>query len=392
VTDSQADRSIGGSFDPRHNSLNAIRLALAFVVLFSHAFDLGGYHLSISNPRWNPGVPATVAVYGFFGISGFLIARSASNNGSGRYLWMRFLRIFPAFWACLIATAGVFGLVAYLHSGGSIIPYVSGRKGPFSYVAGNASLWITQKSISGTPRGVMIPLEWNGSLWTLIYEFAFYLVLGLFAAVGLLRRRAAVLILTLAIWATEVVITTVPSLNARFNVFHLWVAKETITLGAIFLTGTLVHLYREKIPDSGVLAAGCAAAFLASFFLPFGSEVFAFRLTSVDVLAPVLIFPLIWLATHLPLDRVGSSNDYSYGVYLYAYPVSQWFAVWHVQRWGYWPYSVAIATVTSILAAVSWWGIEKHALRLKRFEMSIRRTPRRMRPAERHSGLPLSGR
>ena len=53
----------------------------------------------------------TVPVFGFSGISRFLVAGSAARNNVGRYLWRRSLRIFPAFWICLFVTAFLFGTI-----------------------------------------------------------------------------------------------------------------------------------------------------------------------------------------------------------------------------------------------------------------------------------------
>lgn len=78
------------SFDPRHNSLNLLRLVLACAVICSHAIDLGLFGRDWIGNRTTIG---TLAVYGFFGISGFLIARSAESHSPGRYLWQRRLHI-----------------------------------------------------------------------------------------------------------------------------------------------------------------------------------------------------------------------------------------------------------------------------------------------------------
>ena len=103
------------SFDWRSNSLNFLRLVLATLVIFTHASQLS---LPGSENLWGLGKAAigTVAVYCFFGISGFLIARSAVQNGALEYFWKRFLRIFPAFWVCLLAIAFGFGVVGWFHS------------------------------------------------------------------------------------------------------------------------------------------------------------------------------------------------------------------------------------------------------------------------------------
>ena len=89
-------------------------------------------------PRW-----PYPALYGFFCLSGFLIAGSAARNRTGRYLWQRFLRIMPAYWVCLIVTAFVIGALAWIHqphpSSCSISScyYSIGHAGPFSYVYHN---------------------------------------------------------------------------------------------------------------------------------------------------------------------------------------------------------------------------------------------------------------
>ena len=362
--------AIGGTFDPRSNSLNFIRLILALLVLLSHAIAIGGFGSIVHRTKLTWAVSGTVAVYGFFGISGFLIARSASSHGFWRYLWQRFLRIFPAFWVCLMVTAGFFGLVAYLHGGGTFARYTSVPSGPFSYVVNDFVLVIHQHSIAGTPSGVgvAVPLDWNGSLWTLAYEFGCYLVLGALAVLGLLRKRMSVLVVALCLWLAEVIITAVPCLNVRFQYSSNYVPKEIITLLTIFLVGSLVYLYRDSIPDSRLLAAACGAAFALSFILPVGSGTWQWRFTSIDLFAPLLIVPCLWLATHLPLVRVGSTNDYSYGVYIYAYPVSQLLAMWGWKKWGYWPFTLMILLGTAIFAGASWWGIEKRALKLKAFD------------------------
>ena len=71
-------------------------------MIFSHAIVLGDYG---SEALWGNGTLGGIAVDGFFAVSGFLIAASAMRNHVGRYMWQRFLRIFPGFWVCLVVTA-----------------------------------------------------------------------------------------------------------------------------------------------------------------------------------------------------------------------------------------------------------------------------------------------
>jgi peptidoglycan/LPS O-acetylase OafA/YrhL len=78
--------SLGAALLPRSNSLNLLRLVLAGAVVLSHSIELGGYgseHLL----RWT--TLGSIAVYCFFGISGYLIAGSARAHSFGRFLWHR---------------------------------------------------------------------------------------------------------------------------------------------------------------------------------------------------------------------------------------------------------------------------------------------------------------
>src|ERR1039457_895578 len=106
------DSTIEQSFSAKRNSLNFLRLILALAVLFSHSITLG---LFGSESILGKTTLGTVAVFGFFGISGFLVAGSAARNNVGRYLWQRFLRIFPAFWICLLVTWVVFCTTLWFH-------------------------------------------------------------------------------------------------------------------------------------------------------------------------------------------------------------------------------------------------------------------------------------
>jgi peptidoglycan/LPS O-acetylase OafA/YrhL len=363
--------TLAASFDGRRNSLNFLRLVLALTVVCSHALTLGGTgrHASITAEDVLNTTPGTVAVYGFFGISGFLIARSATRNHLGRFLWQRFLRIFPGYWVCLIVTAFVIGVIAWYHPGQAYRPrcglscYLDSSTGPFQYLYHNALLRVNQASIAHTPRKVALVHNWNVSLWTLEYEFACYLIVGIFAVVGLLRRRALLLVLTGALWLCAAYVTF-----TKYDVTSLD-ATKLLGLLPLFLTGSLVYLYWDKIPDSGYIAAISAAVFVGSLWLPFGGPLafdFYPRLNAPTLFSFALVYPLLWLGIHLPFHRIGAHNDYSYGVYVYASPVQQLLAIWGVQHWGMPAYTVLGIVGTVPLAVASWWLVEKRALRLKK--------------------------
>jgi len=363
------------SFNPHRNSLNFLRLVLALTVVVSHSIALGGFGALNGLNQTGFG---QIAVYGFFGISGFLIAGSALRNSPVRYLWQRFLRIFPAFWICLLVTAFAIGIVAWLshppiHCGLSC--YFNSKSSPYSYVYRDFLLRMNQGSIAGTPPVGIAQGVWNGSTWTLFYEFVCYLILMLLAGAGLLRRRVLTLCLTIGVWAAAAVITLTPALSSHFSLFENDTSMNLIKFTAIFMVGAVIFLYKDRIPDSGWLALICLALFVAGLYLPTGGKQPEYFFTSSGLLAPLVAYPLLWLGIHLPLQRVGARNDYSYGLYIYGFPMTQLLLIWGVAGWGLIPFTILSALLTAPVAILSWWLIEKHALRLKSFSLRTHARP-----------------
>ncbi len=371
-------RTIGEALSPRHNSLNFLRLVLALAVIVSHSVAFGSFGWWGRWDSYNHTPLGTLAVYGFFGISGYLIAGSVLSHGPLRYLWQRFLRIFPAFWVCLILTASVFGVIAW-YAVPQACPhfscYLHGTNGPFSYLYRNALLKVEQSSISGTPHGNYSPFAWgvwNGSSWTLFYEFICYLLLLALAVLGVLRHRLAVLGLTAALVVTIAVITLDPGLRAEFTVTHNWMLMNVMKFSAIFLVGALICLYRDRIPDSGWLALGCMAIFVADLVVPLHGQRTVLGFAVSGIATPIIAYPLLWLGAHLPFQGVGARNDYSYGLYIYAFPVQQLLAIGGATQLGYVPFTVLVILATSVLAVASWWLVEKRALALKSLRLGTR--------------------
>ena len=364
ATVSRIHQTLGDALDPRSNSLNLIRLLLAALVVVSHGMTLGGYGSELILGHTSIG---SLAVFCFFGISGYLIAGSALSNHLGRFLWHRVLRIFPAFWICLMVTAFAFGWLGWIHARHAcgFFCYLHTPDGPVSYFTHNFWLRSSQLTIPGTLRGAPFPFAWNGSIWTLFYEFLCYLLLGALALVGALRARAAVVAVAVVVLVLECVVTSVPSLNMQFNALNNWELTNLLRFVPVFLTGAAIYIYRKEIPDSGWLALGSLAATFAIYLIPVGNGIPGLTLTRADLSAFLLVYPTLWLGAHLPGRSIGVPNDYSYGLYIYAFPVAQLLALWGAYRWGYAAYVGLTFLVTATLAVTSWWLIEQRFLRLK---------------------------
>lgn len=341
----------------RANSLNFLRLALALLVIFSHTFPIGGF----GNERiLGNQTLGDISVDGFFAISGFLICGSAmrhtSRFGLGRgltkYFWDRVLRIFPAFWICLVVTAAVFGAIGWWSAHHGVSGYWSAPGGPLHYILHDSYLRMNDYTISGTPANVPYTQAWDGSLWTLSWEFLCYIGVAALAVLGLLVRRHIVIWIAVLIWLAEAI---------SFFDFSLFPSTQyALRFGTIFIVGALVYLYRDRIPDSGRLAGVCVIVAMLGMAL-------GHPLSHVSdwITGPALVYPVLWLGAHLPLRKVGGTHDLSYGVYIYAFPVGQILALGHVQRYGYLAFAFATVAGTLPLAAASWWGVERWALRAR---------------------------
>jgi peptidoglycan/LPS O-acetylase OafA/YrhL len=89
-------------------------------------------------------------------------------------------------------------------------------------------------------------------------------------------------------------------------------------------------------------------------------------------LGPWVLPPaLFWLAARLPLggfeERVG--GDYSYGLYIYGYPVQQMLSHFGAASLGYPAFLSLSFAAAGLLAAASWHWIERPALSLKNLSL-----------------------
>lgn len=362
VAEGAARPTLGRVFDPRHNSLGFLRFLLAAMVLLTHSFPLGGFSGG-RDPMfgWTRGQDhfGGIAVGGFFVISGFLITRSlASAPSLPNYLWRRFLRVFPGFWVCLLVTAFVLGPLGWYLERDTVAGYLSADPSAVDYVRRNFWLTINQYNIgdllADTPYGRTGALAFNGSLWTLIYEVKMYLALGLLGLVGVVRRaRPVVLVLLAGIWLVQ--LAEVLSPGGAGRVATVFADLQLVRLSLAFLLGAAMFLYRDVVVMSRRGAVLAVVALVASVRLD------VYMVVGVVALA----YLWFWLAVYLPLQRFADRGDFSYGLYIYAFPVQQLFAVLGVHRHGLVPYFALCLAVTLVLAVASWFLVERPFLDLK---------------------------
>jgi peptidoglycan/LPS O-acetylase OafA/YrhL len=344
VEQTDARRTLGQIFDPRANALNAWRLGLALAVIVWHSSVLTGRPM----PPFAVHQFATQDfVDGFFAISGFLIPASWLGKPRLRdYALARALRILPGMWVCLIVTALVIAPIGVAIQGGSVSKLITGG-GPLKFVLRNSAVAYVQFDIGGTPTGIPVSGVWNGSLWTLQYEVLLYIVVAVLGLIGLLGRRRlfpVALALTLA-WT---VLTPCPFDGGT-------VTERLARLAAMFAAGALIHRFRDMIPARWSLVAASAVIVLAANFLPDYRAIGAIPLAYAVIISGALIHN----------KRMNLRTDLSYGTYVYACPIQQVLVITGLGTLNPLVFAIISTVATLPFAAMSWFLIEKPAMKLK---------------------------
>jgi len=343
----------GHQLDPRVNSLNLIRLGLASMVLFAHGFYLSGSGVGPHVDGENLG---GWAVFGFFAVSGYLITASRWSNSLGTYLVHRVARIFPAFLVCLVVIAVFFAPIGYLRQNGSLAGYLTtGPTTPAGFVFANSMLHINANEIAGTPAGVPFPGAWNGSIWSLYYEFQCYLIVAGLAMIGWVRRNplgiAVAWILSVGAYVSWGRVAG-PLLGGNGD------AQLLLKLLPLFLGGALVQLLRERLPLHWTGALISVAVVLGAIK---GLDGWSAQLT-----APLIAYLLLYIGSVVPCPRLIQRHDISYGVYVYAWPVQQLLVFTGVHQHGVALYDILVLAGTVPFAVASWLVVERPAMRRAR--------------------------
>lgn len=361
------------AFDPKRNAVAFVRLALASLVIVSHSYMLGGFGEDpLGRITWNKENFGFLGVTMFFTLSGFLITGSAARSSSlARFFWHRFLRIFPGYAAVLALSAFVLAPLFYRLEFGSYLGVFSAPGSPaVSYFFGNLGMFhpnfesiasvltIHPASIATLLFHNPCPRIFNGSLWSLPYECVCYLGVGFLAIFGVLRNRRH---LTLVFLLLLVGLYAFDCFNHRLfeQSFPSRGFGMLVVLALYFCMGSVGYLYREKIPVSWIL-------FCVALAIMIVSAVFGI----VPLTGPLILpYVLLWLICRLRLTRADAHGDFSYGAYIYAFPVQQGLVLLHVNSQGFPAYLACSFGVTLVLAFFSYRCIEEPFLRLKNVQL-----------------------
>jgi peptidoglycan/LPS O-acetylase OafA/YrhL len=352
------------------NNFDLLRLVGAILVLFSHSFDL----LYQREPLTRGYTWGDVGVIIFFSISGFLVCRSWDYDARlGGFAAKRALRLLPGLLVALLVTALVLGPIVTANP----LSEYFGDPLTKAYILNNATLQ-SDYTLPGVFVHNVYPIAVNGSLWTLPLEAKAYLLLAVVGVIGL-KLRARFLIVPAAAYAVIAMFTSgrtwlpgsahyatfltsfqmppavVATAAFRASEFILYCAPM-----AAFGIGSALYVLRRFVPIHWLLALLVFIALCLTVGLGSGyASEYALALT-----LPYLVLCLAY-RTHSFVRLPRWWGDYSYGIYVYAFPIQQTISQLLAPMSGYALFGIAL--VPTVAASVlSWHFVEKRMLSFKR--------------------------
>jgi peptidoglycan/LPS O-acetylase OafA/YrhL len=324
----------------QHNNFDFLRILAAIMVLFAHQFAL----MRQDAPVFFPVGFGELGVAIFFSISGFLVVKSWINDPHiFRFIARRFLRIWPALIVVTCLAALILGpLVTKL----TWSEYFHARE-TWSYFT------TLRLNIQFQLPGVFLtnpyPAAVDGSLWSIPLEVKWYWILLIGGVLRVLKYKWLILAIFVALGVYQ------------FGIYHAETNPEpnySREYGLYFTYGVCLYLFhsywiqKKMLGFVGVVVATCALV--------------ADHHPTIALLCalPYCVIMFGTLSTPV-INRFGRFGDLSYGIYIYAFPVQQTI-IWLNHGQYSLPVCMALSlTCTVFFAFISWYVIEKPAMRCK---------------------------
>lgn len=327
----------------RSNNLDIIRFFAAILVIFAHSYPLTGYSNGEPLGVFTNGQSTfgELAVAIFFFISGFLITQSYDRSENlNIFLKARILRIFPALLFVLLITAFILGPI---FTKISLAEYFSNSL-LYKYFVGITLFPNFSPTLPGIFENNPFAGFVNGSLWTLKYEFFFYLVVAFFGFFNLLNKKVVAIF-----FSSFLLIATIGIESGLIQNFFL--------LGSYFAAGMLIYLFREKIQFNSLVALISLLALLVTAKIGYFESALA-------VFGTYLTFHLGY-NQKIRFSNFTKYGDFSYGLYIFAFPIQQIVTQQYGESITPLINTIISIPITLIFAYVSWHLVEKKSLKLK---------------------------
>lgn len=313
--------------DRRTANLDLLRLLLAASVIVSHAWPLA----------YGPGTAEPLeeltgrsmggwAVLTFFFLSGLLVSRSAEKQTPSAFWTARFRRLFPGLSVALLWTAGIAMLSGAVPTTWEL----------FAWGMRAITLVSIEHQITGAFANNPYPFVVNGPLWSLSHEVAAYVICAVWAWSGLSKHafgNVVILVgaLVLDNWAS--------SIGGRVETF----APLFVAFSVGMVVSKFGHLIQISLKNLVVFT--CLSA-----------------LAVEPVATASLHIALLLFCLYLPQAKLES--DYSYGLYIYGWPVAQ--LLLHVDQDLSALQLAGLSLLASMPLAIASWHLVEHPFKTHR--------------------------
>lgn len=349
---------------PNRNNFNLLRLLFSILVIVSLSPEL------IDGDRAREPLIRLFGTYSFgelavnscFIVSGYLVTASwLAAPQWDVFIQKRVLRLIPGFAVAVVVSVLVVGPLSSASFWQSFQP--------LRFITRISFLFFDQPGFFTN----QIP-KLNGSLWTIHHQFVCYLLAAALGIRCLLNRPHWVALLVIACLVTYVGVLALQDYASMFSSGGMKAVIVRVERYArfcgFFLAGAYLQLARARIRIS---ARWILFALIAFSFLMLN------RYTAPVAVAVPWVY-LLFVAGHMRFStaRVFDKADLSYGLYLYAWPIQQLLIRYELAS-DAWMLTLLTVCAALPVAALSWYCVEKPALRLK------------PRPAEDGSGVAARG-
>jgi len=346
----------------RTTGFDVLRIALAITVLSWHSlYSTYGWDNWIWHSHKTRSFPSLILPM-FFALSGFLVAGSLVRTKSlSSFMTLRMMRLLPALFVEVCLSALILGpLVTTLPLG----EYFRGQAfwNYWFNIVGYIHYQLPGVFESNPAHGIV-----NISLWTVPFELECYLALMAISICGLVPRLRALFWVLIAAW---IGITAYELLTADLDMAQ-WARPAGRLLVVCFLGGLGLFIYRDYVPLNRrwfVVSLGLTIIFLA-------------RADTAFLAALPAAYVTVYIGLmNLPRIPVLMGGDYSYGIYLYAFPIQQTYVWLDPLSWSAWTAPYDHVWWTNILMALpctlafamfSWHVIEKPVLSRKAVVLAL---------------------
>lgn len=350
----------------RDNNFNLIRFIAASLVLYTHSFALATGDRNKEPLQDSLGMTlGNISVDIFFVTSGFLIASSFfARNNIIAFTWARVLRIYPALIVAVTFCTFIIGLFFTTHT----TPDYLSNPVTYKFFIKNITLfWGVEYNLPGVFANTPAKFAVNGSIWTLPYEVKMYAYLAIIGSVLIFFQQW---ISTNYLKIIFLIIAIIAIVSNIANHFLLFSPIKPLHLFSMFFAGVAFYLYRDNIYLS--------TRIFLSFLLPLSLSVFQKEIFFIVfcLVIPYLIFYIAYVPAGI-IRKFNAMGDYSYGIYIYAFPVQQSIAAL-IPNISISNMIVLSFAITFILSLFSWHFVEKKMLKMKNNSIFFEKIVRKM--------------